>query len=607
LRDTPARVTWLMACVAVALLGLSGQLYRLTVAESATYQVVAEQNIERHLPSFAPRGTIVDRNGRTLATSAPAFAAVLLKQDEETVAEVLPRLADVLARGDSQKAAEIVERVTRQVRINRESGRQFEPLTVERNLDEAMVTLLTERRSEFPGVAVVEEPARVYPNGKVAAAVIGYVGHITHELEMPGFEDYNPNEIVGKAGLEQYYEKDLRGQPGRNSVIVDPLGRPVSGYTRTPPVPGNTLVTTLDLELQRVAEEVLARQMEWLRNERGARPTRAALVVLEVKTGAILAMVSIPTYDPNMMARGLTEEEWAELQNQPGVMVNWALQGFAPGSTFKMATGIAGLLTGVVGPYEYIDCPARYWRYGNPKNWTSYDQGPADLARALAISCNPYFFELGHRMGLDAMHAIYDQLGFGKPTGVDLPDESPGVNPSIESYGDRWQPGNVINVAIGQGDVLVTPLQLANYTAAIASGGVLRRPYLVSEVRSPTGEVLRRREPEVIGVVDAPPEVWQRVQQGMRQAVTSPEGTAYAAFYGFPVAVAAKTGSAETGREFAHALTVAYAPYEDPEIAVSVIVEGGSTGSWVAPVVRRVMAHYFGIQEELPAIVPTYR
>lgn len=608
MRELTNRVTWLLGLFAVASLLLIAQLYRLTVAETAQWRYKAQDQMVRELPSYGPRGVIYDRKGRALATSEPAFAAVLVKQSASHVEAILPKLALVLADGDQEKAISIEERVRKRVKEN--TGRTYQPIILERNLPSSVVATFMERRSEFPGVVLVTESARSYPQGAVAGAVVGYVGQISEEeLGEEEFKGYYPDEVVGKAGLELSYEQYLRGQPGHTSLIVDPYGRPVEDVEETPAQPGHNLHLTLDLDLQRAAEEILAKQIEWIRakNDPVARPVRGALVVQNVRTGAILADVTVPTYNPNTMVGGPSAAEWEQLQKVPGYMLNWTLQGYAPGSTYKMATGLAGLEHKVIGPYEQINCAARYWKYTNPKNWAG-DQGYADVARALAISCNPFFYETGDRMGIDKLHAFVDQFGFGHKTGIDLPGEQPGLNPTRESYGDRWWDGNITSVAIGQGDVLVTPLQLANYTAAIAMNGVRYRPYLVQEIRTSSGKVVKQREPEVIGQVQARPEHWQRIRQGMRQAVTSIEGTAHYPFLGFPIPVAAKTGSAETGTGTAHGVTVAYAPYDNPEIAVSVVIENGSSGFWTAPVARRVMAKYFGIEEKvLPKEVPTYK
>lgn len=603
MKDVQDRVIWLLGILACGLLLISAQLYRLTIAESSAWSMQAEENKTRVISSQGPRGAIYDRNGRSLATSEPAFAAVLVDQNAATVEKMLPTLSLLLAGGDQARAQEMANRVRQRVAENKENWRQYEPITIARKLDQQVVATLVERRQEFPGVVLVTESARNYPWKSLGGSVLGYVGVISQDqLKSGEFKDYNGNEIVGKDGLELFYERELQGKQGERSIIVDLYGRPMGDHLEKPPTPGNNLHLTLDLDLQKVAEEALVRQMDWIKrqNDPEANPMRAALVVMDVRTGAVLAMASVPTFDPNLFVTAITDKQWHELVNHPArPLTNHSLSGYAPGSTYKMAVGLAGLELGVVGAYEQIDCPAAYWNYHKPKNWTTYSQGFADVARALAISCDPYFYELGHRMGIDRMASFMERFGFGKPLGVDLPGEQAGVLPTQKSYGDRWVPGQVLSVSIGQGDVLITPLQLAAYTAAIANGGNLMRPYLVSEVRTPGGDLVQSRPPTVLGRLGVAPQNLARIQQGMRLTVSTAEGTAHFPFLGFQLkgGVAAKTGSAETGYQWANAFTVAYAPYESPEIAVAVMVEGGAHGSWTAPAVRAVMAQYFGIKE----------
>ncbi len=598
MRDVQNRAAWLFGALAAGLLIIGVQLYRLTGPQSRALREQAENQIVRVMPSHGPRGSIYDRKGRSLATSEPAFAAVLVKRSQEYVNQILPKLSNIIAKGDPRKAQEISDLVRRRMK----EQAYYEPITVAAKLDKSVVSELMERRQEFTGVVLVAESSRSYPQGSLAGVLLGYVGPISAEqLKQAGFEDYLGNSIVGKDGLELSFEKELQGQRGSRSVVVDKDGRPVTDYEETPPSPGNNLYLTLDMEMQRVAEQALVKQMKWIADQHDpeANPIRGAVVVQDVRTGAILAMASTPTFDPNVFVNGPTDAQWQEISNNPGQpMHNWAISGYAPGSTYKMGVGLAGLELGAVAPYEQVDCLPVYWREHRPRNWTGYSQGPADVARSLAISCDPYFYEAGYRMKIDPMAEFLKQFGFGRKTGIDLPGEQPGTLPTEQSYGDRWNPGNVLSVSIGQGDVLVSPLQLANYTATIAASGVRYQPYLVQEVRNAAGEVVKRHEPVVLGQVKASAESWARIQYGMRLAVTTTEGTASAAFRDFPIPVAAKTGSAETGYAWANALTVAYAPYDKPEIAVSVIVEGGSHGSWVSAVARAVMAQYFGINEE---------
>jgi len=612
LRDVTNRIVVLTAVVAASLLLMAFQLYRLTVPQSAMWQEQGRTQRIRELPSYGTRGAIYDAKGRSLATSEPAYAAVLIGQNPTAIEKMMPTLALVLADGNYEKADEIRTRVMRKVWANKEEMRQFEPLPIERNLSATAVAGFMERRQEFPDVILVAESARHYPNDGLAGSLLGYVGAIADdEIELPQFKGYNADEIIGKAGLELAYERDLRGQPGQSRMVIDPYGKRVGGFEQIPPVPGSDLHLTLDLDLQRVAEEALTKQIAWIKqqNDPEANPTVGAVVVQDVRTGAVLAMVSVPTYNPNLLVKGMTDSQWQEMQNQPGFsMYNWAITGLSPGSTYKMATGYAGLEGGVIDRYRLINCSAQYWRYNKPSNWKPYDQGPTDIGRALATSCNPYFWEVAYQLGIDKLHYYYDLLGFGKQTGIDLPGESPGKNPTPGTYSVEWTDGHILNVAIGQGDVLVTPLQLANYTGAIAMGGIRYEPYLVAEVRNPVGQVTMRRQPKVFPAIPAKDGTWAALQAGMRQAVTSGEGTAFAPMIGFPIETAGKTGSAQTGDiHSSDATTVIYAPYKNPQVAVSVVIRGGSKGSWATPVARRVLAQYFGINDVMGPEVPTYR
>lgn len=602
------RSLWLSTLTGAVLLLLSWQLYRLTVVQSASWRVEAEVRILREMTSRGPRGSIYDSEGQPLAISEPSYSAVLLEKDRKIVEAFLPTLAEVLTGHDPVAAAELVSDVL--TRIAEQGSMAYQPLTIKRKLDLSVLSEFADRKGEFPGVILMIDGARRYPQGALAASVVGYVSSITAEqLTMERYKGYSGNELVGQDGLEYTYEQELRGQQGKMAVVTDPFGKPVSGYDFTAPLSGNNLHLTLMTNLQRVAEETLIKQMEWIgkQNDKEANPIRGAVVVQDVNTGAILAMASYPTYDPNWFTVGMTVEQANKLFNDPlGPLYNWTLMPFAPGSTYKMAVGLAALELGVFTPQQRIHCDSTYFRDRTRKNWTPYDQGMAEIARSLAISCDPYFYEAGYLLGIDRLHDFVAQFGFGKQTGIDLPDEEPGVNPTQASYGERWYEGNVYSVGIGQGDVLTTPLQLANFTATIAKGGSRMKPYLVERITSPTGELLQELGSEELAPVQAKPEYWERIQHGMRLTVTSAEGTASRAFTDFQIPVAAKTGSAETSQWWSDALTVAYAPYEKPEIAVSVFVEGGSHGSWVAPIARTVMAEYFGIEDKIPPGVPSY-
>lgn len=602
------RSLWLSLLTGAVLLLLSWQLYRLTVIQSASWRVQAEVRMLKEMKTRGPRGSIYDSQGLPLAISEPSYSAVLLEKDRKIVEAFLPALTNVLTAHDPIAAAELAEDIL--ARMESQGLFAYEPLTIKRKLDLQVVSEFADRKGEFPGVVLMIDGSRRYPQGALAAALLGYVGRIDADDVASGeYKDYSGNELIGRDGLEKFYEREMRGLEGKVAVVADPFGRPVSGYDFTQPLSGNNLHLTMDTKLQRFTEQYLAKQMEWIgaQNDKEAHPIHGAVVVQNVKTGAIVAMASYPTYDPNWFVTGDDRQVEKVLNDPMSPLFNWAMMRFPPGSTYKMGVGLAALEAGVLGPYQQIHCDSTYFRDRTRKNWTFYDQGMADVARSLAISCDPYFYEAGYLLGIDRLAAFMAQFGFGKETGIDLPDEAHGTNPTKESYGDGWYEGNVYSVGIGQGDVLATPLQLANYTATIAMRGTRMQPYLVQRITSATGEVVKETVPIELPPVLAKPEYWDRIQAGMRLTVTAADGTAMRAFDGFQIKVAAKTGSSETSQFYSNASTVAYAPYDDPEIAVAVYIEGGSHGSWAAPIARAVMAEYFGIEDKVPPGVPTFR
>lgn len=613
MRDVQNRVLILVGTVTLTLLLLGFQLYRLTVAESAIWASRATEQTLVPYKSHGPRGFIFDRSGRPLATSEPIEAAVLIDQDPELVERILPKLALLLAEGDKAEADRIVASVNERVAEHQRLGLQSEEIQIKSHLSTRVVTEFTERKGEFPGVALVTQSARRYPQGPIASPILGYVGRISEEdLASPTFEGYLVDSVVGKDGLERFYEQVLQGRMGTREKIVDSSMRPVGVREEVPARPGDNLYLTLDLDLQRVAEEALAKNLEQIaargkaEHDSEVNPIRGSLVAIEVKTGAVLAMAQVPTFNPNHFVTG-DEAGLAQIFQDPRQpLLNWSMVGFEPGSTYKMGVGLAGTQLGEIGLKETVHCNTTYFRDPTRKNWYPFDQGNLSLDMALAQSCNPYFYEAGYRVGIDRLADFLSHFGFGKQTGIDLPGESAGILPTQASYeaAGRWNPGNILSVAIGQGDVRVTPLQLAVYTATIANSGVRYQPYLVAEVRDSDGQLVQKREPVQVDLVEAAPEVWKEVQLGMWKGANHPLGTAYTPFVGFPVTVAAKTGSAETGREYANGLTVLYAPYDDPQIAIAVVVEGAGHGSWVAPAARAVLAQYFGIQDQGPNTRP---
>ncbi len=565
----------------LALLGLLLQLGNLQFREAGYWKRLSDSNRTRPVPVTAPRGEILDRAGKVLASNRPVYSLTILPSEEkELEAVTIPNLAAILAKGDPTVKARRQAVMLANLKEAR-SKRLHDPVTLATDLDQESMTAVFEKREDLPGLNLETLPVRNYPNGSLAAHVLGYTG------------EAGPGEVGGKSGLELQFDEVLRGSRGRRMMEVDVFGRYKRELDSTPPKPGQTLNLTIDLDVQRIAEAHLATRMAEIRQEfKGEEipPTAhaGAVVALEVKTGAVLAMASYPTFDPNRLATGKIEP--GELNDPKMPFLNRALSGaYSPGSTWKMVTSLAALEEGVITPFEIIVSGDRYWDFHRPREWKRGGHGPVDMIRAIALSSDIYFYEAGRRLGPDRLAKWAGILGFGHKTGIDLPGEASGINPNKATYGDQWYPGEILSLAIGQGRITSTALQLASYTATIANHGVRYRPHLV-QGGGGAGEKLTIK-----------PDHLKTVHKGMLE-VTSPGGTANAFYYPkkFPVRVAGKTGTAELGipGKADNGLFVAFAPAEDPKIAVAVIIEGAGGGARTAPITRAIIGQYlFGSPE----------
>ncbi|MGI5838170.1 MAG: penicillin-binding protein 2 [bacterium] len=573
--------TVIMLLLAVLLVRLG--LLQLWLGE--TYAGLAEGNRIRIVPVVAARGSMYDRDGEILVTSRPAYTVSIMLMDLENTEQVVGELSELLQINKQTIMDEIAKRQKQQ--------RLYEPIRLKVDIDEVTHTRLEERRSDLPGVVIEVEPVRNYPLGEAIAHVVGYVG-----------ASETSNRIEGKKGLEKQYDTYLQGEDGGKQVEVNARGTWAKVIGQQDPVPGSNLTLTIDADLQAVAAEALATTMEKVRNNPGEAFPNAktgAVVAIDPRTGEVLAMVSLPAYDPNKFAVGLSHAEWNAL-NDPVLrpLINRAAAAaYPPGSVFKPVTATAALEEGVTTPAEKIYDTGTF-RIAGARCWVRSGHGWVDLNRAIAVSCNFYFYEMGTRLGVDKIAEYARQFGLGRPTGIDLDDDRAGTLPTVEWKADRfdqpWWPGETIYAAIGQGYHAYTPLQLANYAATLANGGILYRPYLVKSITDSAGAVVKSFGPEIVGRVDATPETLAHVQQGM-VTVTQPGGTAYWAFHGLPYQVAAKTGTAQNSSGDDHGVFIAYAPAENPQIAVAVLVEQGGHGSTTGgPVARAIFDEYFAAQ-----------
>jgi len=576
------RITAYQMVILVLLVALLVRLGMLQILMGETYAGLADGNRIRIVPIVAPRGAMFDRNGETLVASRPAYTVSIMLMDLENTEQVVSELSEILQLDKQEIMEEIAKRQKQQ--------RLYEPIRLKVDIDQVTHTKLEERRSDLPGVVIEVEPVRYYPLGEAIAHVVGYVG-----------ASETSNRIEGKKGLEKTYESYLQGADGGKQVEVNARGTWAKVIGQQEPVPGNSLNLTIDAALQAVAAEALTATMEKVRTNPGDPYPNAkagAVVAIDPRTGEVLAMVSLPAYDPNKFAVGLSHAEWDAL-NDPVLrpLINRASGAtYPPGSVFKPVTATAALAEGVTTMQEKIFDTGTF-RIAGARCWVRSGHGTVDMKRALAVSCNYYFYEMGTRLGVDEIAKYARQYGLGSPTGIDLDDDRAGTLPSVQWKADRfkqpWWPGETIYAAIGQGYHAYTPLQLANYAATLANGGTLYRPYLVKSIVGPDGTEVKTFDPEVVGRVDATPETFANVRTGM-VAVTQPGGTAYWAFHDLPYQVAAKTGTAQNSAGDDHGVFIAYAPADAPQIAVAVLVEQGGHGSTTGgPVARAIFDKYF--------------
>ncbi|OAQ21581.1 penicillin-binding protein 2 [Thermosulfurimonas dismutans] len=543
----------------------------------------------------APRGRIYDYKGVLLAGNRPSFNLYLdpfyLKGRED---KILKLLADLLEEDYSKLKEEYLFK----------KRRAYGEILLRRGLDRNTVARLEARRYYLPGLKLVAQPERFYPFGREFFHLVGYVSPITQEeLKRLKNEGYDSKDFLGRSGLEKLFEAELRGQKGELELERDAFGRIVKVVGERLPIPGKDLYLTIDSLLQR---EVF----RFLEGRSGA------VVILSPKDGSLKALVSSPAPDANKFVGGFTSLEWKELVSNPRhPLLNKALQGYHPGSTFKPVTALAALKAGLVNPEESIYCPG-FYKLGRRvfRCWQKRGHGKVALIQALAQSCDTYFYVLGERLDIDYLADFARACGFGKPSGLGLPGEDPGIVPDRDwkrrVLGSPWQKGENLIVAIGQGALEVNLVQLSKFYAALANGGRLLRPYVVARLASSDGYEAKDFGPLMEATLPVSPEFIAEVRKGLIEAVNGRHGTGRAAKLK-RIVVAGKTGTAQVVRlkkdktkkekedgipyeERDHAWFVAFAPAEDPEIVVGVFVEhGGHGGSAAAPIAGRILKTYF--------------
>lgn len=576
----------------VALLGL--RLWHLQIREGPYYRDLSENNRTRSVILEPARGLIYDRNGVLLANNVPSFSLYVSLEDVKDREALIETLTELIGLDPALVRKKIAVRGAKQL-----------PRKIKDRLTLREATLVESHRLDLPGVMIQVESQRNYPSGVTASHVLGYVGEVSAEqLDKPEFAELHQGSIVGQYGVEKFFDHIVRGEAGQKSIEVDALGHEKRTVLVDQPHAGDDLYLTIDVRLQKVAEDLLGEES-------------GAIVALDPTTGDLLAMASRPAFDPNVLSRELTPKQWVEIvQDEGRPLNNRASQGqYPPGSTFKVLMAAAALESKTMMPFSTVFCSGGY-QFGKRvyHDWKASGHGSVDLRKALIQSCDVYFYTVGQRMGIDTMASYAHQFGLGEETGVELPSERVGTVPSTawkqRVKHEAWLPGETISAAIGQGYVTVTPLQMASLIGTVANDGVSYRPRLVQAIMDrATGQ--RQVLPAVPkSKLDVKPDTLKLIREALAGVVT--EGTATRAKSSI-VTIAGKTGTAQTAalrsgpekdipKKFRdHAWFVAFAPVENPTIAVAVLAEHmGHGGSAAAPLAKEVIETYVKLKSSSP-------
>ncbi|MGB8010522.1 MAG: penicillin-binding protein 2 [Terriglobales bacterium] len=588
------RLTAVQYVVLFIFLLLAYGLWRLQVMHSDEYALLAEKNRIRNVPILAPRGKILDREGRIIVDNYPSFSALLLRDSSRD----LYADADAIAKGLHLNPDEVRLRMKRSAWMP-----QYQPIFLKEDITPDELAFIESHKNELPELETIMAHRRLYPRNGFMAHLIGYVGEVTEDmLNQPQFELYNPGDVVGVSGVEKQYNNILMGKNGSRRAVVNSHGREVGRLDETPAEPGKQLKLTLDLDLQIAAEEAIEGK-------------NGAIVAMDPHTGEILAMVSRPTFDPNDFAVKISRDEWDKLINDPDKpLLNKAIQAqLAPGSTFKIIMATAGWQEGIAQTL-HVNCNGGATFYGRRFGcWVKSGHGGVDLPKAIYQSCDVFFYTLAEKLGIDRIAKYATAFGLGQKTGIDLPNEVTGVMPSeewkIRNFKQKWFAGETISVGIGQGAVAITPVQLMRAIGAISTGGHLVVPHVINPTNLPPGLVETTHYTEV-KEVPIDPEGWNTITDAMSR-VLLPEGTAPSAH--IPgIDIAGKTGSAQivslalrakhqNDKDFnQNGWFVGFTPRRNPDVIVCVLFEGGEHGKLAARLATQVIKAYVDKQRRQP-------
>ena len=584
--------------VIISFLVILIRVWYLQILKGEDFMGQSEQNRSRKISLPDYRGDIKDRRGKTLVNIRPSFSLYVTPEDAGDFSKSLGFLSELMEINKGKLWNDI-----------RQSP-SFKNVLIKRDITRKEIAYIEENKMLLPGIHIKVEPLRSYVYKDFASHILGYVGEVSKgELMASKFGRYEQGDMIGKNGLEKIYESNLKGKKGFKEIEVDASGRELKTLRKLSPKAGNSLVLTLDSRVQKKLEKLMDEVS-------GKSPVEGSVVVMKVQSGEIIAMVSKPSFDPNFFATGVSRKKWNNLvRDEKNPLQNRAVNGqYPPASTYKLVTAYAALSEKVVEPESTIFCPG-YFRLGkrNYRCWKKKGHGNMNLHDALVQSCDVYFYTLGHRLGIDNLAKYANRLGLGELTGIELQGEKPGLVPSRQwkkrFKNEPWFPGETISASIGQGYNLVTPLQSVRMISTIANGGILIRPYLVKKIEDSDGKLIQEFFPVVNRNIGIDSEVLKHLKEGLRGVVHEAHGTGHRARLK-NVTVSGKTGTAQVvGMKASdeidpeeeipysfrdHAWFVAFAPYEKPEVAVSVIIEhGGHGGTTAAPIARKILETYF--------------
>ena len=594
-RNRITRLHTLLVVCLVLFAVLLGRMVYLQLWRGDYYAKQSDGNRLRQSRILAPRGIIYDSEGKELVNNLPGYAVVLQKQSSYKP-ETLQRLSNLLQMP--------VEEINAKIKA---SENFYEPIMLKNNLDQQMVTKIEEQRRYMPEVMLSVQPIRNYPYHELAVHALGYVGEVSaYEIEQGLFKNITQGSLVGKGGLEKTYDKYLRGEDGAFMEEVDVAGNVVKHYDSVQPIPGKNLKLTIDYELQKELEAFTDKHLAFLRSSGIAPGARAAAVVaIDPRNGAVRAMVSRPGYDPNWFVHGISSKNWNSINNDPNYpMNNKVITGeYPPGSTFKIVTGSAAFELKKVGLNEPIFDGGFHPMVPTMGNAGGEVLGWLTFIKALAMSDNVYFYELGYRVGIDNIEKYAHIFGFGERTGIDLEGESKGLVASKKVkrkiWDEDWRLGDTFNAAIGQGFNLTTPIQLSVMLSIVANGGTKYQPYLVDSIINSDGSLFEKPKRAEGKHNDVSQQTIDYIRIGM--SATTQEGGTASYFAGLPKPIAGKTGTAENSHGRDHGLFVAYGPVDDPELVVVCIVEQGGFGSVAAgPIVYKAFEEFFQEKGYMP-------